>query len=599
MDTQNVLDLPEIRAIVGSFLSCQDLTICAQVARAWHSSFAPLIWRDTVLRPRRAYSRYYVPPPSPASVRANSHFIRTLFVESSCSFKDISPIADGCDRLEHIRLSATASTAQSRKAFRSTRWLPEGEEFVDLNGDYEASDSEETVKYNNNNVHEHKTWSTLGALVYQNRNTLKSLELIFTSGPPTEVPTRPFWNSLVDCFPPSLVYSSTRLTSLTLAGREMQWSDLMLVWRAACPYLETLKIMGVNINDDSAMECSLDMMKVLPPPALRHLTLTSLWDLSPALQYDLFIAPSPKLKRLVWKFKSRFSGGIIVPTCEQLQDLHHWPELMSMEIESDRESLSAMLVSTVLESIGAPSSDNACLESLILRSPQVDDTKIRLLSERFASMRVLDLKSCADVTGAMVQEILSSCSSLESISANSIHAHDIQQGEPWVCLGLKEWTIFINLMPPFSRPLEIAQSSSVITSTTHTISTITAEQHKSMDVDKKHRLQQVVFERLGMLTRLELLDLDRYFGLGMRKAFESVMPLDWRLEAGLDKLSGLSRVSTVRFWSAQRTNMSKDAIFWMLEHWHHLKTVEGRLGSSKVDHAELTKVLRQSGINVL
>ncbi|KAF9088495.1 hypothetical protein BGX23_007309 [Mortierella sp. AD031] len=110
MQQENVLDLPEIRAIVGSFLCRQDLIICGQVCQSWRQSFKPLVWRETVLRSSHNPTRStYLPPPPLSVVHGHGHLIRSLVLEGPTSREEVL-LGLGCTRLEHLRLSATVSS---------------------------------------------------------------------------------------------------------------------------------------------------------------------------------------------------------------------------------------------------------------------------------------------------------------------------------------------------------------------------------------------------------------------------------------------------------------------------------------------------------
>ncbi|KAF9958154.1 hypothetical protein BGZ70_009300 [Mortierella alpina] len=562
------LDLPEIRALVGSFLSRSEIAICAQVCRAWRSTFSLLVWRDTVIHPCETHLRNFAPPPPPADLRANAHLIRSLAFEPRCSFRDIAALAEECRRLSHLRLTATAPPAPRRRRIRNTNWLSfelleEYEILVDDIGEND-NNSDDDGSSNATNARNSKTWSKLAALVSGNRDTLRSLEISLMFSPPTEIPTKEFWLSVAECFSPTLSpsYSSTRLTSLELSGREMQWSDLLLVWGAAGPHLETLKIIGCAIELDqesSPTEQTISLMEILPPTALRHLTLVNIRGITLLIQFQLFIAQSSRLKSLFWISRLLHPSGVPFPELEQEQSpgSHRWAELESVSfghVKAPSGDPGSRIDSYVLERVGTGAGGKGSLQSLTLRSPEAGYQLARSLRPHFTSLRVLDMMRCPTVSGAMVQDILSSCPNLVTIKADVIHAQDIHLGKPWVCLG--------------------ADSGY-----------------------DREALQQIVFQRLGILTSLETMDLDRYFPLRSRTALGNVVPLDWRLEAGLSRLSGLKRLSSVSFLSDQTMNMSKSAVWWMLEQWP-LASVRGRLGHKKADHKDIVKILKQSVISV-
>ncbi|KAF9955885.1 hypothetical protein BGZ72_003297 [Mortierella alpina] len=603
------LDLPEIRALVGSFLSRSEIAICAQVCRAWRSTFSPLIWRDTVIYPYETHLRNFAPPPPPVDLRANAHLIRSLAFESRCSFRDIATLAEECQRLSHLRLTATALPAPRSRRIRNTNWLS-----LDLLEDYEIlvddvnhnnSDNEESS--NATNARNGKTWSKLAILVDRNRRTLRSLEISLIYSPLTEIPTKEFWLSVAECFSPTLSpsYSSTRLTSLELSGREMQWSDLLLVWRAASPHLETLKIVGCHVEIDqesSPTEQAISLMESLPPTALRHLALVNIRGMTLLTQFKLFIAQSPRLRSLFWLSRLLNPSSDTFPGTEQERDAgpHRWAELKSVSFDQVKASsggTGSRLDSYVLERIGAGTGSKGGLESLILRSSEAGHQLIRSLRPQFTSLRVLDWMRCPTVNGAMVQDVLSSCPNLVTIKADDYITAEraaVKVGFSLV-FEVSSSRNFCNMLPCDFPTKSTGDSASALSEDLMAPSRQPgggAESRYDRDT-----LQQTVFQRLGMLISLEILDLDRYFPSRSRTASECTVPLDWRLEAGLSRLSGLKKLSSISFMSDQTMNMSKSAVWWMLKQWP-LVSVRGRLGHKKSDHKEMMKILKQSVISV-
>ncbi|KAG0285558.1 hypothetical protein BGZ96_010203 [Linnemannia gamsii] len=484
-------------------------------------------------------------------------------------------------------------------------------------------------------------WERLADLVLQNRATLKELEIVLLSPPPCGIPHLAFWETVVDCFPPPLSYSSSTLTSLSLVGREIKGADLMLIWRAACRHLTRLELARCSIENETPLwgesiaeisEAAAMVMETepRPPSALRCLRLVEVRGMIPRTQFKVFIADSPRLKSLVWQLHRSHAGStpreLLWVTTEDdfWQDYHgqpaeplqHWLELTSLVLTSGKESLavSDQQLAILLDRAGDT------MECLTLGAVQVGEATFRSMRRFFGSLTHLDLRLCSNVTGAMVQHVLASCPGLKSVAADSIHASNIMDGDPWVCLGLQSWTVFVDLLVASSSRSSSSsggvggggngtqgsrlqhqkqqQSRSGRQAQKGKLKANDNTKTSNSYEDEQQQLQQCVFERLSLLTSLERLDLDRHYPLTGRAALKTVETLDWRLRKGLDKLITLTRLTTVCLSSHQSMNMSKSAAVWMIEHWLQLEVVRGRLGERKGDHKELVRLFQRNGIQV-
>ncbi|KAG0331849.1 hypothetical protein BG000_010549 [Podila horticola] len=145
------------------------------------------------------------------------------------------------------------------------------------------------------------------------------------------------------------------------------------------------------------------------------------------------------------------------------------------------------------------------------------------------------------MTGDMIQKVLESCPMLIEFLATEIHAPQIQQGRPWVCLGLKRLSMCV-----------------VVDSRT---------------AKNVRRQSQVVFEQIGKLTRLEMLTVgvDKH-DVGRVPKFQG---LDFRLESGMDLMVGLTRLEKLSFMRTKQ-NMSYQDVAWMRRHLWRLVMVRGR-----------------------
>ncbi|KAI8603902.1 hypothetical protein EDD21DRAFT_367813 [Dissophora ornata] len=619
------LDLPEIRLLVGSFLSRRDLSQCARVCKSWSSTFAPLVWQDTVIQsthPDYQYQSYLCQAPPRALIRSHAHLIRSLVFEGPISNEEVF-LGACCSRLEHLSLSVTVSGTSSgpNRTTASTHgttwaWLQDADSPLDADND-ESCEGNGVILTGRPPCPRNDqtdTWSQLAALICQNQRTLRALDMDFMYPPPAKIPTRAFWDAVVKCFPsvapdhmstsssPSLLLSprSARLTTLSLKGREIRSGDLMLIWRSATPHLKRLEFSRCLVEYEpwtwfgpgstsptfghtAAASTGSELLSV---STLRHLTLIDIRGMDLTTQFAVFIGKSPRLESLIWRIHRSHQGGL--PSIAFEEDLHHcqWTELEDIEITSEKESaaVSDRLLSALLDNC----SQNMNRLNLCGMGGLQEQT-LRSLEQHLQHLQILDLSLCSAVTGAVVQQILSSSPQLESITANSIHALDILNGELWVCMGLRSWKVFIDLSPP--TPSSSLASSIPMSGNHEVVRNDAAGDVSTEEFDVYHN---IVYERLSTLIHLEHLGLNRRLSLH-RRGVVPIQTLDWQLTSGLEQLSTLKELSTICL-SHQTVNMSRSAVVWMVEQFPKLRSVSGRLGARKADSVEFSKMFRAHGI---
>lgn len=82
------------------------------------------------------------------------------------------------------------------------------------------------------------------------------------------------------------------------------------------------------------------------------------------------------------------------------------------------------------------------------------------LSSCFANLIKLSLTEADGFASAMVQQVFESCPNLTVFKGNPIHVNDNDQGEQWICLGLKEWILCFSITT--GRNAEYVRAYSII-----------------------------------------------------------------------------------------------------------------------------------------
>ncbi|KAG0358025.1 hypothetical protein BG005_002826 [Podila minutissima] len=569
----SLLDLPEIRAIVGSFLGQCDLARCSMVCKAWQDSFYPLIWRDIVRTLRRS-------PPT-MLIHKNAQHIRTLKYEFFQLGLEPDVSKDLC-RLERLSLPGSVmemslGSTPLLKALESTH----GAVPVYIS---------QTPCLDRNSV-----WGQFTRMILQNQDTLQVLSIEGYLTTYSTLPTFDFWSAVAGC--------SSRLRTLRIkSDRQISMSTLQMLWRKTCHHLETFDINGHSILDPGKFHevQGQDEEVDTKENSIQHLRLSNFSSVHPQEILEAWIVPCRRLKTLVWNLDLSH-----IPTEWETESVpDHWPQIEAIEITTERsrkikdKQLAAILSRARRRRAGGDPGGllqldvrgTGCSELSwqVLRTREAPRTSISAVQPRpvvshFQTLTELNVTNCMDVSSPMVQEVLSSCPALKSIAANSIHVLDIAAGDPWVCLGLQSWSIFID-----------------ISFNNGGIETI------SLKKDKLNDLQPLVYRHLANLTELQLLDLDYKPPLPRQSNQSSATQLptlDWQLKRGLDALSSLTKLREVHFLQRNRMGMTTSSAKWMIENWVlrgpiKLESVEGRLGRQKTEERVIGKMLREHGVQV-
>lgn len=182
----------------------------------------------------------------------------------------------------------------------------------------------------------------------------------------------------------------------------------------------------------------------------------------------------------------------------------------------------------------------SCLDTVThleeLTVSKINNLSLAALSRYLATLEWLTLP-CTRSNRVSVEMILESCPNLISLSVGKFCAADINEGGPWVCLGLEPFFAKI-VVDPY-------------------------ENLKETEVSARSRN---IFERPGKLTCLTVLKVE---GFGLE-----IQGLDFRLESGLGELLNLQRLRVIDF-SGTVQHMSAADVAWIRANMKILISVLG------------------------
>ncbi|CAO3566096.1 unnamed protein product [Mortierella alpina] len=563
---QRALDLPEIMAQIGRHLTRNSLHACIQVSRAWHAFFISLIWRSLTLS---AYT--FVRKPSLDTLAKHAHLIRSL------DFNGPVPAiyyTVGCRNLESL------SMAGERAPWNTHRYT----------SDYEKPSL--------------KDQDPITGLVNVNPG-LKKLTVLGVNPPPAIE----FWEA---------VCRMTRLESLSVGGLSITPRLMPVFWRAISFRTSELLLDRVTfsaddqdghlnhggmVSSDMQHDHSPSTQQHHDPPGPRHhefihlekLLLFKLLGNGSRWQTKI-LENAPLLTTLVWKGDLAFEFPLLpFNICLSAGRLSR---LRSLDLRGGDATLADDDLRLML---GAMSR----LEKLMVPNSGIGPKAMDQLFQHAHTIEALDISGCTGVRSNMIQSILSSFPLLKVFVADKISVQDIMDGDPWICKGLRELKIDIELgyakmdteaeadLEPDGGLWTIEQSnfnsgSGSLRHPKHTAEGV-------IQRFERDQRQQVVFERLSGLESLEELNIiqlkDRP-SPSVEQLTVGMVPkiLDLRLINGLDLLRNLRQLRC--FYFAGPQEMSEIDVHWMMEHWKALSHISGQLNSDPTVNKELATLFR-------
>ncbi|KAG0200929.1 hypothetical protein BGX28_006154 [Mortierella sp. GBA30] len=551
---QHPLTLPEIMTQIGRHLPRKSLHACIQVSSAWHCFFIPFVWRSLVLS---AYT--VVRKPSLDTLAKHASLIREL------DFNGPVPAVYFAVGYKHLeKLSITGERATWRTS---------------INADDDPEDP-------------------LTSLVRDNTG-LKTLYIDDVN----PAPTGKFWEA---------VCRMTKLESLTVCRMTFAARQMPVFWRALSArtsYLRLDRITFMEGDQDDTVEdvvpdgSMFDLQQhrnqhISKPRIFFHLNELSLSKLSGSgsSQQIKILENAPLLTTLYWIGDPTFE----FPVASFAYSLNTgtFSRLESLDLRGGTSELGDENLSLILRAM------SRLVKLRVPNSGMGPEAMIQLF-KNFATVKALDLSGCSRVHSWMIQSILSTFPLLEVFVADTISVKDIIDGDPWICNGLKELRIdieigYIKMETEADLDLDADSEGGRIEQLDP--KSVLGSGHWQTDVEGlssqcfvRDERQQIVFERLSRLEQLEELNIsllkDRPFP-STEQMRVGIIPkvLDLRLVNGLHQLRTLKRLR--RFYFAGPQEMSELDVLWIMEHWRKLSHISGQLNSNLSVNRELVALLR-------
>ncbi|KAI8604489.1 hypothetical protein EDD21DRAFT_401986 [Dissophora ornata] len=339
------------------------------------------------------------------------------------------------------------------------------------------------------------------------------------------------------------------LRELSLGMSSIQEDDIVRFW-TICENLESLLLEHVTFPRGTTLHASM---------CFRNIRELMLFSVSGMENDGLFrlISACPNLEDLAWSCSISVDldnaleddgamGGSYFEKFAKEVARKRWPKLTSLTMGGQWTEEDMCLIIEGMQRV---------------KKIDLYDTfgplTFQVLQRHFNNLVQLEVESNSEETSILLQNIMCFCPALKKLKGGSVLAKDVVEGKPWVCLSLETLSICF------------------------------------MFSDTEQHLQPLIFECLAKLTRLEQL-----YSWAFRTPFHEKYPdpLQFRLESGLNALSGLRRMVTL--FSSRSRSLSENELKWMLAHWKELTSVTADVDIDDRTRIEVQNLFKSRGIKL-
>ncbi|GJJ71426.1 hypothetical protein EMPS_03776 [Entomortierella parvispora] len=573
------LELPEISAVVGSYLPLGSLSRCTLVCRAWRRRFLPDLWRN--FGTQNYFGGRNKPPPALsvkvlAALEKHASLVRQLHIQEYFLVQ-----------LQSIYLPNLQSLSVAPY--------------------FAALDQQEAQTALEDLIERHDRLQILGI---ENRNTLR-MQIVW------DIETRRKTASDGD----ERFQEQQQLRTLSVHDHVLDAQELCMNKNAGWDLLRGLETLSLTrtkwtlTKDDSVSLSSLllrDHFSHLRNNRIQSLSLIDCQPQSTDLDFQI-ITHCQQLRSLTWHQRGfddwqdeslDLVSGMAKGLAERL-----WPYLDTIELclKNAKDDQYA----EVIENLGRHSPLRSLTMSKTTFGPKSAQALLYGQGGRHrASLEKLYIRYCRSVTGAMVHQVLCSFTKLTTLQAPFITELDVlQDPKPWVCLGMKDLKVCL-YVPILGADMDL-NTITVVDPTVPVTS-------KSLP-PVVPRPSTALLDRIATLTRLELLNVacrDTVVPPRAPLTVQHRRPTDcWTVppiqldndegtvsdhfsgySGSLTRLGSLKRLrefiptSTGHCWTMREAQ-------WMVENWPQLVSLEcSPLLDNQMTSEEVSLFLEQHGV---
>ncbi|KAK3818231.1 MAG: hypothetical protein JOS17DRAFT_382300 [Linnemannia elongata] len=567
MARHEALEIPEILRRITSYLSVgsPDFTSCLQTCRSFHTILAPLLYNTLTLCPLE-HKR-----PSAHAVQRYIHLVGHLKLDF---FISAEYLRLGFKNLHSITISNRRVDGENDEY-----------EFTQVEMDSDVMEALLVVIRENPALRRWTLWNPKprpSAEVWRELSSLKKRDPPTTGGQP--VPVRPGLYRGVDVLD---------LTHVSVTHEAKPW------FLRACADAGELRMAAVAFMVANGKPDNYQLFLQLEkrPPQGRKVEIVEFNGYN-VIDQLTFLSHLVEARSIAWT--SPAAGRMPVQTLPlpTLADLKQfitpttWPKLRALDLTGipgrQLVKFSDECIAHILDCL--PDSQ---LEEFKLQGSFLGPLGAKALRKQFPCLQDLRLEpDVIDAQSAFLQEVMESCPKLQVLRAGMFSVGHMRRGKEWVCLGLKELVVHVDL--------ESDRAGAVAPKEVHTDS----EYWNTYSSSRRY-----VFARLGKLTELVELNTSmpyhtyNAYGPGMSyislsNSYRSpYWTLDYKLRHGLDELAGLKKLERLDFSNTYQDLLQTD-LEWIVENLPKLKAVTGALVRNVERHMEMAVLLRERGIQI-
>ncbi|KAG0375830.1 hypothetical protein BGX24_008604 [Mortierella sp. AD032] len=543
------LEIPEILRRISSYLPGPDFTSCLQTCHSFHTILTPLLYNQLTLVQKEEKR------PTLEALARYIHLVGALKFEHFMSAEYLNVGFKGLHSIHMVNMN--------------------------MNNEFQVGTVEEIMNALLRIIRENPAlrkwtlcnpWPRLSSDVWKELSSLKNNP---TQGEPgQQLAVRSRGCDVLD------------LTSISVTHDAKHW------FLRACADARELRVLNVSfmVANGNPDNCQLFLQLDKRPPQGRRVEIVE-FNGYDVINQLTFLSHLVEARHIAWT--SPAAGRIPIqtrplPTLEDLKQFIKpttWPKLRSLDLTGIP---GRQLVKFSDECIGHILSclpDNQ-LEEFKLQGSTFGPLSAAELRRQFSCLQDLRLEPAGLLEQSeLIQEVMESCPKLKVLRAGMFSVGHMRRGKPWVCHGLKELAVQIDL--------ESDRNGAVVDKTVD---------HDTY-VEKHAASRRYVFERLAKLTELVELDTSLpYYGHGdmtyymLSNRYQSpYWTLEYQIPCGLDQLAVLKKLETLKF-SNNYQRIYKEDLAWLADNLPSLKTICAELHRNPDKYKELAAFLLEKGV---
>ncbi|KAG0277776.1 hypothetical protein BGZ95_005360 [Linnemannia exigua] len=555
MTTQHeALEIPEILRRISTYLPGPDFTSCLQTCHSFHTILTPLLYNQLTLVQKEEKR------PTLEALARYAHLVGALKFEHFMSAEYLNVGFKGLYSIHIVHM------IRSRE--------------FQVGTDEEIMDALLRIIRENPALRKwtlHNPWPRLSSKVWKELSSLKKNPTQGGSDQRQQLAVQSRGCDVLD------------LTSITVTHDAKHW------FLRACADARELRILDVSfmVAGGNPDNCQLFLQLDKRPPQGRRVEIVEFHGYDVIHQLT-FLSHLVEARHISWTSPAAGRMPIQTRPLPTLEDLKQfikpttWPKLRSLDL-------------TGIPGRQLVRFSDECISHILGCLPDSQLEEFKLQGSTFGPLSAAELKrqlSCLQdlrlepagiqEQSALIQEVMESCPKLKVLRAGMISVGHMRRGKPWVCHGLKELAVQIDL--------ESDRDGAVV--------------DKEVDYDtvyfEKHAAsRRYVFERLSKLTELVELDTSLpYYGHGdltyylLSNRYQSpYWTLEYQIPYGLDQLASLKKLEKLK-WSNNHQRIYKEDLAWMADNLPSLKTICAEFDRNATKHKEMAAFLLEKGITV-